>query len=163
MTWLRIQLTEEQQRIVDEERSSHPNLRIREKMLVIWLLHSGLTRWKAAEIVGVSRVTVQRYVVAFREGGLDRLRQSNANRPTSEMAAYRDLIRQSFEERPARTVAEAGDRIFELTGLRRGPSQVRKFLKDIGMKWQCVRAIPVPPKKTWPSTLKPKPSFSTSN
>jgi hypothetical protein len=26
---------------------------------------------------------------------------------------------------------------------------VRKFLKDLGMKWQCVRAIPVPPKKTW--------------
>lgn len=163
MTWLRVQLTEEQQCIVDEERSSHPNLRIREKMLVIWLLHSGLTRRKAAEIVGVSRVTVQRYVVAFREGGLDQLRQSNANRPKSEMAAYRDLIRQSFEERPARTVAEAGERIFELTGLRRGPSQVRKFLKDLGMKWQCVRAIPVPPKKTWPSTLKPKPSFSTGN
>jgi transposase len=163
MAWLRIQLTEEQQRIVDEERSSHPNLRIREKMLVIWLLHSGLTRRKAAEIVGVSRVTVQRYVVAFREEGLDGLRQSNANRPKSEMAAYRDLIRQSFEERPASTVAEAGERIFELTGLRRGPSQVRKFLKDLGMKWQCVRAIPVPPKKTWPSTLKPKPSFSTRN
>ena len=163
MAWLRVQLTEEQQRIVDEERSSHPNLRIREKMLVIWLLHSGLTRWKAAEIVGVSRVTVQRYVAAFREGGLDGLRRSNANRPTSEMAAYRDLIRRSFEERPARTVAEAGERIFELTGLRRGPSQVRKFLKELGMKWQCVRALPVPPKKTWPSTLKPKPSFSTRN
>jgi transposase len=161
MAWLRIQLTEEQQRIVDEERSSHPNLRVREKMLVIWLLHSGLTRQKAAEIVGVGRATVQRYVVAFREGGLDGLRRSNVNRPVSEMAAYRDLIRQSFEERPACTVAEAGERIFQLTGLRRGPSQVRKFLKDLGMKWQCVRAIPVPPKKTWPSTLKPKPSFST--
>jgi transposase len=163
MTWLRVQLTEEQQRIVDEERSSHPNLRIREKMLVIWLLHSGLTRQKTAEIVGLSRVTVQRYVVAFRGEGLDGLRRSNANRPTSEMAAYRDLIRQSFEERPARTVAEAGERIFELTGLRRGPSQVRKFLKDIGMKWQCVRAIPVPPKKTWPSTSKLKPGFSRPN
>jgi transposase len=94
---------------------------------------------------------------------LDGLRRQNVNRPVSEMAAYRDLIRQSFEERPARTVAEAGERIFELTGLRRGPSQVRKFLKDLGMKWQCVRAIPVPPKKTWPSTWKPKPSFSTRN
>jgi len=163
MAWFRIQLTQEQQQIVDEERSSHPNLRVREKMLVIWLLHSGLTRWKTAEIVGVNRVTVHRYVVAFRDGGLDRLRRSDGNRPTSEMAAYRDLIRQSFEDRPARTVAEAGERIFELTGLRRGPSQVRKFLKDLGMKWQSVRAIPVPPKKTWPSTLKPKPSFSTKN
>jgi transposase len=80
MTWFRVQLTEEQQRIVDEERSSHPDLRVREKMLVIWLLHSGLTRQKAAEIVGVGRATVQRYVVAFREGGLDGLRRQNVAR-----------------------------------------------------------------------------------
>ena len=163
MAWLRIQLNEEQQRIVGEERSSHPNLRIRERMLVLWLLHSGLTRQKAAEIVGVGRATVQRYVVAFREGGLDGIRRWDHNQPVSEMAAYRELIRQSFEDRPARTVAEAGERIFQLTGLRRGPSQVRKFVKDLGMKWQSVRAIPVPPKKTWPSTSKPKPSFSTKN
>ena len=162
MTWLRVQLTEEQQRIVDEERSSHPNLRIRERMLVLWLLHNGVTRNKAAEIVGVGRATVQRYVVAFREGGLDGLRRSNLNRPASEMAADRELIRESFENQPARTVAEACERIFQLTGLRRGPSQVRKSLKDLGMKWQCVRAIPVPPKKTWPNTSKSKPSFSTS-
>ncbi len=163
MAWLRVQLTEEQQQIVDEERSSHPNLRVREKMLVLWLLHNGVTRQKAAEIVGVGRATVQRYVVAFREGGLDGLRQSNLNRPASEMAAYRELIRESFANQPARTVAEAGERIFQLTGLRRGPSQVRKYLKDLGMKWQCVRAIPVPPKKTWPNTSKFKPSFSTKN
>ena len=163
MAWLRIQLDEEQQRIVDEERSSHPNLRIREKMLVLWLLHNGVTRKKAAEIVGVGRATVQRYVVAFREGGLDGLRRWNLNRPVSEMAAYRELIRESFENQPACTVAEASERIFQLTGLRRGPSQVRKFLKDLGLKWQSIRAIPVPPKKTWPSTSKLKPSFSTQN
>jgi hypothetical protein len=34
-----------------------------------------------------------------------------------------------------------------LTGLRRGPSQVRKFLKDLGLKFQRVRMIPVPPTK----------------
>ena len=41
MAWFRVQLTEEQQRIVNEERTSHPNLRVREKMLVLWLLHCG--------------------------------------------------------------------------------------------------------------------------
>ena len=163
MAWLRIQLTEEQQRIVDEERSSHPSLRIREKMLVLWLLHNGVTRKKAAEIVGVGRATVQRYVVAFREGGLDGLRRSNLNRPVSEMVAYRELIRESFENQPARTVAEAAERIFQLTGLRRGLSQVRKFLRDLGLTWQCIHAIPVPPKKTWPSTSQPRPISSTPN
>jgi transposase len=159
MAWLRVQLTKEEQRVVNEERISHPNERIRERMLVIWLLHNGVKRQKAAEIAGVGRATVQRFVAAFREGGLDGLRRWDPNRPVSEMVAYRDLIRDSFEKQPARTVAEACERIFQLTGLRRGPSQVRKFLKDLGLKWQCVRAIPVPPKKTWPSRSQPKPSF----
>jgi len=163
MTWLRVQLTEEQQRIVDEDRSCHPNPRIREKMLVLGLLHHGLTRQQAAQVVGVGRATVQRYVAAFREGGLDGLRQWNVRRPVSEMATYRELIRESFEKQPVRTVAEAGERIFQLTGLRRGPTQVRTFLNDLGMKWQRVRALPVPPQKTWLSTSKPKPIFTTTS
>jgi transposase len=163
MAWFRVRLTEEQQRIVNEERVAHPNLRVREKMLVIWLLHCGATREKAAEIVGIGRATVQRYVAAFRAGGLDGLRQWKPRRPSSEMAAYRELIRESFEKQPARTVAEACDRIFRLTGLRRGPSQVRKFLKDMGLKFQRVRMIPVPPKKTWQSTSRPKRLFSRAS
>jgi transposase len=129
-------------------------------MLVLWLLHNGVTRQKAAEIVGVGRATVQRFVAAFRDGGLDGLRQWDPNRPESDMAAFRELIREAFEKQPVRTVAEACDRIFQLTGLRRGPSQVRKFLKDLGLKFQRVRMVPVPPKKTWPSTSTSRPSFS---
>jgi transposase len=163
MSWLRVDLTEEQQVIVNEERSSHPNPRIRERMLVLWLLHNGLTRQKAAEIVGIGRATVQRYVAAFREGGLEGLRQWNPNRPVSEMAPYCELIRESLEKQPVRSVAEACERIYQLTGLRRGPSQVRKFLKDMGLKFLRVRAIPVPPQKTWPSTSKPKRLFTTPN
>jgi transposase len=94
---------------------------------------------------------------------LDGLRRWDVKGQVSELAAFRDLIRASFEKSPVRTIAEAGDRIFQLTGLRRGPSQVRKFLKDLGLKWQFVRAIPVPPKKTWLSTSPPKPRFSTPN
>ena len=69
-------------------------------MLVLWLLHNGVTRQDAAKIVGVSRATVQRYVAAFRDGGLDGLRRWDPNRPVSEMAAYRELIRESFEKQP---------------------------------------------------------------
>ena len=160
MARIHVQLDEEQQRVVNEERSSHPDARVREKMLVLCLLHNGVTRQGAAEIVGASRATVQRYVAAFRDGGLDGLRRWDPNRPVSEMASYRELIRESFEKQPACTVAEVGERIFHLTGLRRSPSQVRKFAKDMGLKFRRVRAIPVPPKKTWPSTSNSRPSFS---
>ena len=77
MAWCRVQLTEDERRIVNEERASHPNLLVRNKMLTIWLLHCGVTRQKAAEIVGVSRATVQRYVDAYCKGGLDGLRHSS--------------------------------------------------------------------------------------
>ena len=163
MAWLRIQLTEEQQRAVNEERLAHPNPRIRERMLVLWLLHNGATRQYAAQIAGVSRATVQRCVAVFREAGLDGLRRWIPNRPESDMASYRELIRESFEKQPVHTVAEACERIFQLTGLRRGPSQVRKFLKDMGLKFLRVRPIPVPPKKPWPSTSRSKQPFTTTN
>src|SRR5271168_3264515 len=143
VAWTRIQLNLEEQRIVNEERTSHPNLQVRDKMWTIWLLHCGLTRQKAAEIVGVSRATVQRYVDAYSKGGLDGLRHSNVQKPESELAAFRDIIRASFEKAPACTIAEACDRIEKLTGLRRSPTQVRKFLNDMGLKWQRIRAIPV--------------------
>jgi len=66
--------------------------RVREKMLALWLLHNGLTRENATKIVGISRATIQRYVAAFREGGLEGLRRWVPNRPVSEMAGYRELI-----------------------------------------------------------------------
>jgi len=148
MAWFRVQLTEDEQRIVNEERASHPSLPVRDNMWAIWLLHCGVTRQKAAEIVGVSRATVQRYLDAYRRGGLDAIRRSNVRRPVSELPAFRDIIPASFESQPVCTIAEACDRIEKLTDIRRGPTQVRRFLKALGLKWQRIRAIPVPPKKT---------------
>lgn len=151
MTWFRVALNAEQQAVVDEERLSHPNLRVRKRMLALWSLHCGLTRVEAAKLAGMGLATVERVVAAFRDGGLDAVRQWNPRRPQSELAAYRDLIKESFENDPAATIAEAADRIEKLTGLRRGPSQVRKFLRNLGMKWQRMRAVPLPPKKVSPS------------
>jgi hypothetical protein len=38
MAWFRLRLTEEKQRVVDEERCCHPNLPIREKLLAFCLV-----------------------------------------------------------------------------------------------------------------------------
>ena len=152
MAWLRIQLTEEQQLVVKAERDAHPQEHVRRKMLVLWLLHCGIHRAKAAEVAGLGRATVQRYVAAFRDGGLDGLRRWGVTGPVSDLAAHRDLIREDFTRQPARSIAEACARIEQQTGLRRQPTQVRKFLKGMGLKWQRVRAIPVPPKKRSTST-----------
>lgn len=148
MGWLRIALTEEEQQILQQQRDSHPSDLARRRLLVIWSLHCGLLREQAALVADVDLSTVQRDVRLYREGGLSALLESEPRKlPVSELAQFADLIRQSLEQQPVRTIAEAGQRIEELTGLQRKPTQVRQFLKKMGLKWQMVRALPVPPKK----------------
>ena len=65
---------------------------------------------------------------------------------TGSLEAHRELLAESFREQPASSVAEAADRIEQLTGIRRGLSQTRLFLKKLGLRWQRMAAIPVPPK-----------------
>lgn len=163
MAWLRIELSEEQQRIVNSERDGHPCGHVRRKMLVLWLLHNGITRGKAAEIAGLGRATVQRYVAAFADGGLDGLRAWGVSGPVSDLAAYAEQIKAEFTRQPVRSIAEACERIEQLTGVRRQPTQVRKFLKGLGLKWQRVRAVPVPPKKVSPNTPRSKLSSSMAS
>jgi transposase len=164
MNWLRISLTDEEQRVVMSEREAYPDPLVRRKLWTLWLLHCGTTREKAAQIVGVTRSTIERYVADFRDGGLDGLRKPGSRyKPTSELSEHAEIIRQAFEEQPARTIAEACQRVAELTGVIRKPTQIRQFLKNLGLKWQRVRAIPVPPKKTWQNTPPIKPHFTTTN
>ena len=91
MAVFRIALTENERQVVNAERDSHPAAHVRRKMLVVWLLHCGLTRRKAAEIAGLSRPTVQRYVGAFHDGGLDGLRRWGVRGPVSGLVALPTL------------------------------------------------------------------------
>ena len=60
MSWFRIQLSQEEQFTVNAERDGHPAEHVRRKMLVLWMLHCGLTRVKAAKVACLGRATVQR-------------------------------------------------------------------------------------------------------
>lgn len=163
MAWLRITLTDAERAVVDAERDAHPDAHVRRKMLVLRLLHCGVTRAKAGEVAGLGRATVQRYVAAYRDGGLDGLRRWGVVGPVSDLAAHTEAIRQSLTSSPVRTVAEACDRIEALTGIRREPTQVRTFLAGLGFRWRRVRAIPVPPKKTSRTTSPSRRRSSTRN
>jgi transposase len=141
-----IVLSESEQSVVAAERDSHPDPVVRRKMLVLWSTHCGVTREQTAAVVGRGRATVQRYLAAYRVGGLDGLRQWGVTGPVSDLAAFAERIRNDLTAPPVRTTAEARDRIEELTGLRRGLTQTRTFLAGLGYTWQRTRAVPVPPK-----------------
>ena len=138
----RIALSEDEQRVVNRERDCHPQPHVRRKMSVLWPLHCGLTRQKAAEIAGLSRATGQRYVSAYRSGGLDGLRRWGVRGPVSDLVAHTNALRETLTIRPLRTVAEVAQQIEQLTWLKRKPTQVRMFLKtELGFRWRRTRVI----------------------
>ena len=145
-TWFRPTLSPDQQAIVLADRDRHPDPLVRRKMLVLWTVHLGHSREQAAKIASVGIATAKRYILAYRDGGLEGLRRCDRYVPVSELSDHADAIKQSLTQRPVRTTAEAAERIHELTGLRRGLTQTRSFLASLGFTWQRSRAVPVPPK-----------------
>ena len=146
MTRSPVVLSDAEQAAVAAERDTHPDPVARRKMLVLWSTHCRVSREQTAAVVGVGRATVQRYLAAYRAGGLDGLRHWGVTGPVSDLAAFADRIRNDLTAAPVRTTAEARDRIAALTGLRRGLTQTRTFLAGLGYTWQRTRAVPVPPK-----------------
>ncbi len=139
---------------VERDRFEHPDPRVQRRMEAPWLKAHGERHGRIAELACLSRATVQRVLDRYESGGVAAVRSAFASRPEGSggaLAGHRETLEATFRDRPPRTVAEAGDRIERLTGVRRGPTQVRRFLRErLGLRWRKVAAVPVPPKLTLP-------------
>ena len=72
-----------------------------------------------------------------------------ASAPERTWPSTRTRLEGYFPKHPPRSAKQAQAVIEQQTGIRRGLSQVRHFLKDrLGLRWRKTGAIPVPPKKT---------------
>jgi transposase len=143
------QFHDEELQTIKRERFQHPEPYVQRRMEILWLKAQGETHARIAVLSGVARATVQRVLDLFWDGGLESVRKVNWYQPTSALENYRQTIEASFPEQPPHTIGEACDRIFQLTGVQRKQTQVRRFLREtLGLRWRKVSAIPVPPKKS---------------
>jgi transposase len=127
----RLTLTKDEQEALQRERFEHPHPRVQVRMEVLWLIGLGETNANAARLAGVSEATVSRYVAIYRQQGLEGLKHFNWEGQPSGLAQHRDSIEKLFHDDPPHTTAEACRRIEEVTGVKRGLTQVRRFLKKV--------------------------------
>lgn len=125
----RLTFSEEEKRILKKERFSHPHPRVQQRFDILWYISLGETYASAARLGGVSDATVDRYVAIYRQSGIEGLKQFDWRGPTSELVAHKTSLEELFRQEPPHTTAEACRRIEEATGVKRGLTQVRKFLK----------------------------------
>ena len=117
---------------IDHDRFHHPCPQIQKRMEVLRLAAHGLPRTDIIRLSGLSRASVQRRLDEFRDGGLEAVKRWNYPGRTNALQKHAASLEDYFREHPPATVADAREVIGKKTGVRRGLTQVRQFLKTIG-------------------------------
>jgi transposase len=129
--------TENERRALQHERFHHPHPLVQRKMEVAWLKAQGVSQVEIARLTGLGRRTVVRYLHDYAVGGLAALRQVTVQQPRGELQQHVGELEDYFLEHPPQSVAQAQQEIARLTGVKRGLTQVRLFLKKVSA---CVAA-----------------------
>lgn len=137
-----IEFSEADRRALRHERFHHPHPRVQQKMEVLWLYSHGLSPKKLCQLAAICRTTFYNYLKDYQEGGLEKLKEVNFNRPKSQLEEYRSTLEAYFRAHPPASIKEAIAKIEELTGLKRSKTQVRKFLKSMGMSYRKIGMLP---------------------
>src|SRR6476620_6583323 len=110
-------------------------------MEAVSLKSQGLLHKDICRLSRISENTLRSYLGQFREGGVERLKRLDFAVPRRAMADHREELEDYFRKHPPRSTGEAAA-IERLTGIRRGPTQVRKFLTGMGLKCRKLGMIP---------------------
>src|SRR3954452_10748070 len=139
---IRIAFTPEDIDALHHERFHHPHPRVQEKMEAVYLKSQGLLHKEICRLTRISENTLRSYLRQFQEGGIERLKRLDFAKPTSEMAEHREALEEYFRKNPPRSTGQAAADIERITGMRRGLTQVRKFLKGMGLAFRKLGMIP---------------------
>jgi transposase len=139
---IHIEFTAKQIEQLRHERFNHPHPRVQKKMEALLLKSQNLPHSMIAKILGISSATLWRYFVDYKNGGIESLKTLKFYRPESDLMDYKVTIEDYFKSNPPKSITEAMECIEHLTGIKRSPTQVRIFLKAIGMKRLKTGMIP---------------------
>ena len=140
---IRLEFTEADIDALDYERYHHPHPQVQRKMEVIYLKSQGLSHQEIRRLCRLkSKTTLVKYLRDYQEGGIERLKALHYKGQPSRLNDHIPSLKSHFEAHPPRTAAEAQAEIERLTGIKRSPTQIKLFLKRIGMNPRKVGYLP---------------------
>jgi transposase len=139
---IRVELSPQDIEKIKRLRYEHPHPRVRKRMDVLWLKSQGLRHREICRLTGVSSNTLCKYLRMYQSGGESELTAVRFYTPTSDLDQHGHRLKAFFREHPPASLNEAVEKIQELTGLKRSPSAVGRFLRSLGMRPRKVGAMP---------------------
>jgi len=137
-----IDFTTQEVDVLHFERFHHPHPRVQLRMEAVYLKSQGLPHHDICRLARISENTLRSYLRQYREGGVERLKRTDWDGPESELSDHREALEEHFRNHPPRSAAQAAADIERITGIKRGLTQVRKFLKGMGLSFRKLGMIP---------------------
>jgi transposase len=140
---IRLEFSESTITALEYERYHHPHPHVQRKMEVLYLKSQGLSHQEIRRLCRIkSKTTLVTYLREYEAGGITALKQLNFKGSPSQLNEHIPSLKAHFAAHPPRTSAEAGAEIERLTGIKRSPTQIKAFLKRIGLKPRKVGYVP---------------------
>ena len=137
---LQIDFTDEQIEQLNYERYHYPV--IQRRMETLYLKSQKLPHKEICRLCRISRPTLAKDLRSYQEGGIEALKVLRYKGQPSQLNAHSETLTTYFQEHPPRTTAETQAVIEELTGIKRSPTQIKRFRKRIGCHRLKVRHVP---------------------
>jgi transposase len=122
--------------------SNHPHHLVRRKGLSELLKSQGMATSQISFVVGVCENTVRSYLLDFLDGGIQKLTEINFYRPQSALKAFDEQVKAHLTQNPVSTIKQAGAEVAQLTGVSIKETQMRHYLKSLGLVYRKVASIP---------------------
>jgi transposase len=139
---IQLNIKPEDKQVIAEGRYTQPHPRVMQKYDALRLKDCGLSNSVICTVLGICNNTLLSFFKQYNEGGLTRLNEIKFNQPESDLKAFSTTIAKYLEENPPRSISEAAAKIELLTGVKRGETQVRKFLKEQGFRFRRIGTVP---------------------
>ncbi len=120
----------------------HPQPIVQKRILAVLLKSHGLPHSKICDISMITEKSLTTYLKKYRDGGIVALTKVNFKGKVNELKMHTFDLEKYFIENPIRSSKEAKAIIEEKTGIKRSLTQVRNFLKYIGLKYLKVGHVP---------------------
>lgn len=139
---LTLNLSNAETQKLNYERFHYPSPIVQKRMHVVYLKSLSVPHKEIARLMDVHPNSVTNFIHIFKSSGIEGLKNLNYISPVSELENYASCIEKEFESHPPLSSKEAAHTIYTMTGIKRGQTQIRSFMKRIGMKFLKLGHIP---------------------
>ena len=139
---IKVTLSMSERVVLRDLHQNHIHPVIRQRAHVLLLRSENTPNNRISIITGLGETTIIDYAHQYLDNGVSWVTTLNFRKPVSQLQSFDEEIKAYFEKNPVSTISQACKEVEKLTGVTVKNTQMRAFLKKLGIKWRKVGGIP---------------------